>query len=59
MKLYEYQKSRSFTDIGPDHSDSILLNFFSSRTTWPSEAKFYVESQWDEETKACSNCLGF
>ena len=30
MKLYEYQRSRSFIDS--DHSDSIFLNFFSSVT---------------------------
>ena len=29
MKLYEYQRSRSFTNLGPNHSDSIFLNFFS------------------------------
>ena len=28
MKLYEYQRSRSFIDLGPDHSDSILFNLF-------------------------------
>ena len=33
MKLYEYQWSRSFTDLGPNHSDSIFLKFFSSITT--------------------------
>ena len=38
MKLYE--KSRSFIDLGPNHSDSIYLNFISSITTWPTEAKF-------------------
>ena len=59
MKLYEYQRSRSFIDLGPDVSDlNIFVNFFYSLTTWPIEAKFYVESSWDEETKACSNCLG-
>ena len=26
-KLYEYQRSRSFIDVGPDHSDLIFLNF--------------------------------
>ena len=26
MKLYEYQRSRSFSDIGPNHSDSLFLN---------------------------------
>ena len=34
MKLYEYQRSRSFIDLGPGHSDSIFLNFFSSITTY-------------------------
>ena len=28
MNLYEYQRSRSFTDLGPDLSDSIFLNLF-------------------------------
>ena len=27
MNLYEYQRSRSFIDVGPNHSDSIFLNF--------------------------------
>ena len=58
MKLYEYQRSRSFMDLGPNHSDSMFLSFFSTITTWPIEAKFYVASPWDEVTKACSNCSG-
>ena len=58
MKLYEYQRSRSFIDLGLNHSDSIFLNFFSSITTWPIEAKFYVEFPWDEGMKAYSDCLG-
>ena len=53
MKLYKYQRSRSFIDLSPNHSDSIFLNSFSSITTWPIEAKFYAESPWDEGTKAC------
>ena len=32
MKLYEYQRSRSFIDLGPNHSDSIFFNFFFSIT---------------------------
>ena len=32
MKLYEYQRSRSFFDLVPNHSDSMFLNFFSSIT---------------------------
>ena len=58
MKLYEYQRSRSFIDLGPNHSSLIFLNFFSSITTCPIEAKFYVKSPWNDGTKACSNCLG-
>ena len=27
MKFYEYQMSRSLTDLGPNLSDSIFLNF--------------------------------
>ena len=29
MKLYEYQRSRSLIDLGPNLSDSIFSNFFS------------------------------
>ena len=43
MKLYKYQRSRSFTDLGPNLSDSIFLNLFSSKITWPIQAKFHVE----------------
>ena len=32
MKLYKYQRSRSFTDLDPNHSDSIFSIFFSSLT---------------------------
>ena len=46
-KLYEYQRSRSLTDFGPNLSDSILLNFFSSITTRAIEAKFHVKLPWD------------
>ena len=28
IKLYEYQRSRSVIDLGPDHSDSKFLNLF-------------------------------
>ena len=59
MQLYEYQRSMSFTDLGPNLSDSIFLNlFFSSITTRPTEAKFHVEPPWDGWTKACSNGPG-
>ena len=55
MKLYEYKRSRSLIDLGPNLSDSIFLNFFSSNTTRPIEAKFHVEPPWDGGTKACPN----
>ena len=45
-------------DLGPNLSDSIFLNFFSSITTRSTEAKFHVEPPWDRGTKACSNGLG-
>ena len=49
MKLYEYQRSRSFIDLGPNHSDSIFLNFFSSITAdfnISSALKWVVQDQW-------------
>ena len=55
MKLFEYQRSRSLIDLGPNLSDSIFLNFFSSITTRPLEEKFHMEPPWDGETKSCSN----
>ena len=55
MKLYEYQRSGSFIDLGPNLSDSIFLNYFSSIITMPIEAKFNMEPPWDGGTKAFSN----
>ena len=40
------------------HSDSTFSKFFSLETTGPIEAKFHVESPWDEEIKICSNGPG-
>ena len=34
LKLYEYQRSSSFIDLGPNHSDSMFLIFFSWVTAW-------------------------
>ena len=56
--LYEYQRSRSFIDLGPNLSDSIFLNFFSSIITRPIEAKIHVEPPWNRGTKASSNGPG-
>ena len=58
MKVYEYQRSRSFIDLGPSHSDLIFSNFFSSITVRPIEAKFHVEPPWDGRTKIYSNGPG-
>ena len=58
MKFYEYQRLRSFIDLGPNISDSVFLNFFSSITTWRVEAKFHVEPPWNRGKKASSNGPG-
>ena len=58
MKLYEYQRSGSFIDLGPNLSDSIFLNVFSSISTRPIEAKFHVETPWNEGMKVSSNGPG-
>ena len=55
MKLYEYQRSRSFIDLGPSHSDSIFSNFFSSITSRPVEAEFHVAFPRDEGIEVSSN----
>ena len=44
--------------LGPNLSDSVFLNFFSSMTTWPIEARFHVKPPWNGGTKAPSNGPG-
>ena len=58
MKLCEYVRSRSFTDLGPSNSDSIFSNVFSSITARPIEAKFHVALSGDVGTEVTSNGLG-
>ena len=58
MKLYEYQRSRSLIDLGPNLSDSFFLNLFSSITTRRIEAKCHEEPLWNRGMKACSNGPG-
>ena len=58
MNLYEYQRSRSFIDLGPRSHRFTFSNFFSLETTRPIEAKFHVEPPWDGGMKICSNCPG-
>ena len=57
MNLYEYQRSRSFIDLGPRSLKFNIFIFFFLETAWPIEAKFYVEPPWDGETKFWSNGL--
>ena len=51
MKLYEFHRSRSLIDLGPNLSDSIFVNFFSSITTRPIEDKCGLKPPWDGEQK--------
>ena len=49
MKLYEYQRLRSFIDLGPNHSDSIFLNFFSLITAdfhLSLALRWAIQDQW-------------
>ena len=58
MKLYEYQRSRSFIDIGPRHPDSTFSNLFFFETARPIEVTFYVEPLSDGGSTVFSNGLG-
>ena len=58
MNLCEYQRSRSFTDLGPRSLRFTFSNFFCSETGRPIEAKFHVESAWDGGMKVWSNGVG-
>ena len=55
MIVYEYQRSRSFIDLGPK---SVRFNIFKRlflRNHRPIEAKFHMEPPSDGDMKACSN----
>ena len=59
MNLYEYQRSRSFIDLGPRSLRfTTYSNFFSLETGRLIEAKFYMEAPWDGEMNVCSNGCG-
>ena len=48
-ELYEYQRSRSVIDLGPNHLHSIFLNFFSSITAdfnISSAIRWAIQDQW-------------
>ena len=55
MKLYEYQRSRSFTDLHPRNIFKLLT--ISLETARPMEAKFHVEPLWDGVMKVSTNGL--
>ena len=55
MNLYEYQRSRSFIDLGPMSLRFTFSNFFSLETAKSIEAKFQVEPPWDGGMKVYSN----
>ena len=48
MNLHEYQRSRSFIDLGPRSLRfKTFSNFFFLETARLIEAKFHVEPPWD------------
>ena len=58
MNLYEYQRWRSFIDIGPRSLRFTFSNFFSLETARPIEAKFHMDPPWEEGMKVRSNGPG-
>ena len=58
MNPYEYQRSRSFIDLGPRSLRFNILIVFPLETVKPIEAKFHLYPPWDEGTKVCSNGPG-
>ena len=73
-ELYEYQRSRSVIDLGPNHLHSIFLNFFSSIIAdfnISSAIRWAIQDQWSSgfscnrifntsNTKKCKKqCLNF
>ena len=58
MNSYEYQRSRSFIDLGPGLSDCTFSDFFSLETARLIEIKFHVDHPWDGGMKVCSNDPG-
>ena len=58
MNLYEYQRSRSFIDLGPRSLRFNILNLFFLDTARQIEAKFHRKPPWTGGTKVCSNSPG-
>ena len=57
MNLYEYQRSRSFIDLGPRSLSFNICKLLFLRNS-QIEAKFHVEPPWDGGRKICSNGSG-
>ena len=59
MNRYEYQRSRSFIDLGPRLLRvNVFILFFFKKNTRPIEAKFHIEPPWDIVMKICSSVSG-
>ena len=58
MKFYEYQRSRSFTDLYLGCLRFSIFNFFSPKTAGLIETKLHVELLWDGGMKVCAWVLG-
>ena len=63
-QLSEYMKRLSTKGQGHSLTTTQItqiqsfFKFFSSISTWPIKAKFYVEPPWHGRTKVCSNDSG-
>ena len=58
MNLYEYQRSRLFTDLCPRSLIfNILKLLFLKKNTRPMEAIFHVEPSWDGRMQVSINAL--
>ena len=58
MNLDEFQRSRSFTDLGLRSLRFNIFKFLFLEAACPIESKFYVEPPWNGGTKIWSNGLG-
>ena len=47
MTIYDYPRSRSFTDLCPRSLRFNIFKLFPSETARPIEAKFHMEPPWD------------
>ena len=56
MNIYEYQRSRSFSDLRPRSLNSTFSSFFCSETARPIEAKFHMEPPWDVRNESLLKC---